>query len=331
MSEYADRVSILKIKQKYGLDVSKQLEELEPRVEHDLAEITKVNQLLWDIENEIRDHERRKDFGPSFIRLARLVYLTNDKRAQIKREMDDVEKKQYVEYDTKMCKPIIGLMTHMGLGDHLICNGMVREFAKKYDVTTYVKKQYVSSVKHMFRDIDLNIIPVDDDDDAFRKEIPNTFRCGQLMGNNWIIPGFEWFESFYINVGIDPKLVRDGFFYIRSRDDEDIFYKKMIEHIGSDKYVVIHEDLERFTPIVVHTDLPVVRIGKGQCPVESDNIFDYCKVIEKAEEYHGFDSSFAWLVEFLKLRSTKTFLHQYVKGTGASQFTQFTVLKTPTY
>jgi hypothetical protein len=43
-----------------------------------------INVALWDIEDEIREHEMRKDFGPRFIELARSVYKTNDLRARTK-------------------------------------------------------------------------------------------------------------------------------------------------------------------------------------------------------------------------------------------------------
>ena len=64
-----------------------------------------VNETLWQIEDDIRACERRKDFGPSFVELARNVYRTNDRRAALKREIDDLlgseikEEKSYQAYD----------------------------------------------------------------------------------------------------------------------------------------------------------------------------------------------------------------------------------------
>ena len=63
-----------------------------------------VNEALWDIEDEIRDCERRKDFGPRFLELARSVYHSNDRRAALKRELNQllgselVEEKSYHAY-----------------------------------------------------------------------------------------------------------------------------------------------------------------------------------------------------------------------------------------
>lgn len=68
------------------------------------ASLKEINQSLWVIEDDIRDCERAKDFGPTFIALARAVYVTNDKRAAVKKEInlafgsELVEEKSYRDY-----------------------------------------------------------------------------------------------------------------------------------------------------------------------------------------------------------------------------------------
>jgi hypothetical protein len=63
-----------------------------------------VNCELWDIEDRIRDLERRKDFGEEFISTARAVYFKNDRRSEIKREINIntlsglIEEKSYEKY-----------------------------------------------------------------------------------------------------------------------------------------------------------------------------------------------------------------------------------------
>ena len=47
-----------------------------------------LNEKLWDVEDDIRDLEARGDFGEAFVALARSVYLTNDRRAQVKRDIN---------------------------------------------------------------------------------------------------------------------------------------------------------------------------------------------------------------------------------------------------
>jgi len=63
-----------------------------------------VNEAIWQIEDDIRDCERNRDFGPKFIELARGVYHNNDRRADLKREINEllgsqlIEEKSYAEY-----------------------------------------------------------------------------------------------------------------------------------------------------------------------------------------------------------------------------------------
>jgi len=63
-----------------------------------------VNRELWEIEDEIRECERNGDFGDRFVELARAVYKTNDRRAGLKREINDLtgsrlkEEKSYAAY-----------------------------------------------------------------------------------------------------------------------------------------------------------------------------------------------------------------------------------------
>ena len=68
------------------------------------GELTKINQKLWDIEDEIRRKEAAKQFDDAFVALARSVYLTNDERAAVKRRINIrygselIEEKEYVSY-----------------------------------------------------------------------------------------------------------------------------------------------------------------------------------------------------------------------------------------
>jgi hypothetical protein len=68
------------------------------------GELRQINEIIWQVEDDIRDHERRKDFGDKFVELARAVYHNNDRRAAIKRAINSlmdsavVEEKSYTPY-----------------------------------------------------------------------------------------------------------------------------------------------------------------------------------------------------------------------------------------
>jgi len=67
-------------------------------------ELKTTNTRLWEIEDSIREHEKSKKFNDNFINLARAVYITNDKRSQIKKDINGllgseiVEEKSYSNY-----------------------------------------------------------------------------------------------------------------------------------------------------------------------------------------------------------------------------------------
>ena len=68
------------------------------------AQLKEVNEALWEIEDDIRDKERAKEFDQRFIELARAVYVTNDRRSKVKKELnlhlgsEIVEEKSYQDY-----------------------------------------------------------------------------------------------------------------------------------------------------------------------------------------------------------------------------------------
>ena len=90
-------LSVLKV---FSNSVNSRVPELVQR-KHTLYEI---NQRLWHIEDAIRKKESEGDFGAEFVQLARMVYKTNDQRASIKREINQLtgssffEEKSYMPY-----------------------------------------------------------------------------------------------------------------------------------------------------------------------------------------------------------------------------------------
>ncbi|MBI5462953.1 MAG: hypothetical protein HY941_12280 [Gammaproteobacteria bacterium] len=120
VGDFLDKLSILEIKAeriqdpaklaniRRELDMLRETWDASPYADQDIAteyaELKTVNESLWDIEDHIRDQERTHAFGERFIELARAVYLTNDRRAEIKRILNLklgsalVEEKSYQEY-----------------------------------------------------------------------------------------------------------------------------------------------------------------------------------------------------------------------------------------
>lgn len=115
--EIVDKFTILLIKQenikdeKQLANIKKEMETLSPvadsiisRDSVEFKQLYEVNKFLWEVEDNIRNKESKREFDDEFIDLARHVYYTNDQRAAIKRRINDlsrsylVEEKSYEQY-----------------------------------------------------------------------------------------------------------------------------------------------------------------------------------------------------------------------------------------
>ena len=120
VGELIDKITILQLKMKFIKNkeqlnnVKNELGTLKPLLKENNLETPKINKLftelyevnlkLWKIEDKIREKERQSDFSDEFISLARSVYYTNDKRADIKKKInlisgsELIEEKSYAKY-----------------------------------------------------------------------------------------------------------------------------------------------------------------------------------------------------------------------------------------
>ena len=105
VGELIDKITILQIKEQHTNNeyVKKELNDLKKiasNIQYNKNleyELFKINQKLWNVEDTIRLKEKNQDFGVFFTELARDVYLLNDKRAEIKRKINEECKSEYKE------------------------------------------------------------------------------------------------------------------------------------------------------------------------------------------------------------------------------------------
>lgn len=120
VGELADKITILEIKKNkisdinnlkkiknelnFLIDILKNKVKIDNVIKKEISSLKKINLKLWDIEDSKRKCEKNNTFGPKFIKLARSVYILNDKRAKIKLKINNlsgsniVEVKSYNEY-----------------------------------------------------------------------------------------------------------------------------------------------------------------------------------------------------------------------------------------
>jgi predicted nuclease with TOPRIM domain len=98
-----DKVKLVNLKKEYNELISTS-SEIMKTTDPIYKALYDVNCELWDIEDHIRDLERNKEFGDDFIATARAVYFINDKRSELKREINIltssglIEEKSYEKY-----------------------------------------------------------------------------------------------------------------------------------------------------------------------------------------------------------------------------------------
>lgn len=201
---------------------------------------------------------------------------------------------------------------HLGLGDHIVNNGMVRHFYKQYgEITLLSYKHNVKNVQYMYRDLDkLQVIGVESDSQADNYITSNNLDClkigfGDLSG---VMPELPFDRAFYKLAGLDFSVRFDEFYFQRDLKKE----KEVLDILNptSDKYIFVHDDASRGFFIDMN------KVTKNYKIIMNDkrfNVFDYITLIENAEEIHFMQSSFKELMCSYKLEKPILYQHNYVR------------------
>lgn len=203
------------------------------------------------------------------------------------------------------------LYHHLGLGDHILCNGLVREMVKKYDsINLFCKTSNLTSVSSMYHDLQdrLTFIAVKGDPDVY--DITNQLPSGEVInighrGNPWNERCDESFDvQFYKQAGLSINKKYNSFFIDRTGLPQI--------PVPDGEYIFVHEDKPRGYSI----DWTKLPDGKSISAIKGDYpIFAYLPIIEKATEIHVIDSAFLCLIDCMLVRGKK-FLHKYARPTS---------------
>ena len=207
---------------------------------------------------------------------------------------------------------------HLGLGDQIACNGLVRGIAEQdYErVFVFAKPKNAKNVIRMFRDHKkIRIIPMEENQvRQFMQISPH---------NNYLIIGHEklhqelvedpdgrFDQVFYKMAGLPFNYKWDKFHMDRDFYGEREAYYDKLGLKDDSEFIFVHDDKER--------PIPSNRLPSGVKIIRPDNmeisIFDYLLTIEKAKEVHCIDSSFFNLIDCIQLRpDDNLYFHKYVK------------------
>ena len=219
---------------------------------------------------------------------------------------------------------------HMGLGDQLVSYGVVDALAGRFGtVVLCCRHEHAETLTRMYQaehSGDVLLLFVSGDADIAPGFGANPTRITRLQS-----VGLKVVYTYYIDPRtrkIDFDLKKVAFWkriYANANVPESAClssFKRMIKSIKrsmntvpvpTGPYVVIHEDPGRGMLIkrqYIPTNVKGINLHGA-----NDDIVNYIDVIVNASEYHGFDSSFAWLVHLGGLRThTRKFFHAYVKA-----------------
>jgi len=206
----------------------------------------------------------------------------------------------------------IFLHHHLGLGDHIICNGLVNVLSKKYSILLIVKYKNYSSVRHLYKESKkVRVIPLLSFlTKTIHRERRVTLKLGKVFNRNVLFVGFQknstlinWDKNFYDQVNI-PFKERYQEFYVPK-------YKKVI-NVPENDFRLIHSKSStgEYNLKIKNADIQNIFVTKSK----NRNIFAYTKLIEEATEIHCIDSAFIHLVDSYDLKNTKLFYHNIRKA-----------------
>jgi hypothetical protein len=210
------------------------------------------------------------------------------------------------------------LYTHLGLGDIIICNGLIREVCKiKPHVTIFCKPRYEQSVKYMLRDLqNLSILIKDDYDiQLFLSNVPSQQKYWVGFNNlDKYSNKFTFDEKFYKQIGLNFQKRWSSFYVDRDLTLENFYYKKLAP---KQPYAFVHDDSSRGHNIdnnLISKELLIFR------PPVIPNIFGYCKIIEQSSEIHCMDSCFKVMIDSIFPNKNGLYHHiNMLQGTTKTQ------------
>ena len=216
------------------------------------------------------------------------------------------------------------LLGHLGLGDQLACCGLVRTLAEsEKNVLVVCKLVSVPSLKFLYRNIpNVHLLPVPDDSvisPRFGSD-PNILCAFARLGYRLLLLGLHQGSlaagSGFVDTFYRQANVATAHRYTHFQVERDLCMEQTFTRQPQSKYLYVHDDASRGFCIDIDTHLPIVRPGRADERLYSDNIFAFIGVMEGALELHLIDSVFAHLVDLLDILPGKRYLHANVKNSA---------------
>ncbi|WP_417260827.1 hypothetical protein [Celeribacter sp.] len=220
--------------------------------------------------------------------------------------------------------PHLYIHHHLGLGDMIHCNGMVRallaQLPEEQNVRVFCKQSYSSMVEWMYRDdprIELRCI------DQKKRETPEVRRVLRAeRATNFLSVGHKamrpleaahpelFFDQlFYLQLGMPYGNRFSQCYWHRDLEEEERVFRKLAPE---GEYAFVHDDPSRgFQLKTEHIDIPIVRNDV------TESIFHMGLLLERAKEIHCMESSIRCMIESLDVENVQLYWHAFRYGSRA--------------
>lgn len=208
---------------------------------------------------------------------------------------------------------------HLGLGDTIECNGMIRHYSELYSqVDVFAKSNYYELVKYMYRD-EPRIVINEVSQNAEHSEVSSFISTyeGEVLipGHKDYFSNLSFFqqekmgpgEAFYFLAKLPWDYRNEKFFIQRDLHKEKEVFSKL--NSKNEKFIFVHDDIDRGFLIDVKTEYEIIKNDK------SINMWHLIHLLEKAEEIHCMSSSILCLIDCLSssIKFNKLFLHYNIR------------------
>ncbi len=204
------------------------------------------------------------------------------------------------------------LCTHYGFGDYVICYGLVRELAKRYDnlylfAIPHRSVLHIENIKRLYSSIS-NVIILEDDP----KNYKDVFYLGwgdfiKAANKN---PALQFPVFFYEKAGVPLDLMWDNFYFKRDMEKERQIYIDLgLEGV---EYVFLHDDPVRNFIInrkYINQNIKIIHLVE----LENISILDTLYLIEKSVEVHIITTGLVAFIDQMNIIHNSLNLHRYVR------------------
>ena len=204
---------------------------------------------------------------------------------------------------------------HLGLGDHVICNGIVHHLLEKHNkIGLFCHGHYYKNVKLLYKDTpNVEVLPFEKESEIvkFLSLIPEDQykKIGFEKLTGYSEKGLSFDEAFYDLAGIDFNIRFEKFHLPRDEESEQKILNEL--NPAGEKFIYVHDDPSRGFKIRENShrnDLKIIRNNY------KFNLYEMFSIAVQAEEIHTMRTGMLDLINGYNLNNTKLYVHEYVRN-----------------